>query len=278
MSDPPPKVAYLPIAGYCADRIITVFDGRKVTRVLEMKRRYEQSKRVSVQAVEDADGNPLQSVVVTHTKRREYYKQARWSSGRFKSQMCLCPCEPACYAKTKFKDEEWSTDDEEGVRVFYATVSTHPTTYEAVSTQCLQTGKLTSNHVDNFPGTHNDIDDFFLPEMKKEEYNSFPWTESGPEPPSCFACNKDTCLWILHKEDVVTYIENVFPVDLADMDLNQVGNTRRAQRKLAFRHASRLIHGFLGKGVHKRHAGCVESGIRHTYPSPTGVLVGYHSA
>ena len=78
---------------------------------VEYKRRYEQNVYVARWSFRGT------GKVHVCKKVRKYYMRPKWRRpGR-----CNCPCTPKCY-ETKyegmeFEDEEWSSDDEGGVRV-----------------------------------------------------------------------------------------------------------------------------------------------------------------
>ena len=91
----------------------------------------------------------------------------------------------------------------------------------------------------------------------------------------CQSCNQYPCLMIqitpeLQENDEFTYDEALFAEDPS--------KANRGRRYRAYRYASFLIEGRLGKGVCKPHYSCVHSGILMMFPPFDGKVTGYKSS
>jgi hypothetical protein len=262
-------VAYLPQAGYTPSKVLSHFEGVPVVMLLEKKRRYWQRLLVKSDETNAESGEPT---VTTYEKVRHYYYLAKWHG----KKSCLCPCMPACN-NNPHEDEDWSTDDEEGERDFYGNGRT-PNHYEKLGQQCLRTGQITSARKDLDPEDWGPVDPAEY-EPTEMDHDDHPWSELEDDVPACGFCKVKPCLWTTHKTEVLAYVDQTWEgeeehLDDIDLTTEQRGN----KRKLAYAFASRLINGFLGRGNRKRHAWCVEGGIKAAYPDPKGEEVGYHSS
>ncbi len=105
---------------YCAED--PSFDLKEVTFLKEYKRRYEQTKYMCEKVDHSGPGSYTDAPVIgitTSKKTRTYYMKPRW----VKPGGCNCPVSSLCHQSyfdgAEFEDEAWSTDDEEGVRIYY---------------------------------------------------------------------------------------------------------------------------------------------------------------
>ena len=98
-------------------------DLHKVTKVVEYKRRYEQILTTEPKYSPDHPHKAIAGELLIVKKKRDYYMQPRWQK---RHGSCDCPVVPNCfdsyYKNKSFQDEEWSSDDEEGVREYYVNV------------------------------------------------------------------------------------------------------------------------------------------------------------
>jgi hypothetical protein len=272
--------AYLPQEGYDPKRILPCFDGELVTLMIEKKRRYNQRRRIRIDEVKNEDGQPTgEPVVVAVDKVRYYYKEAEWPSCKVSGRGCTCPCEPNCWSNPHYQ-EDWSTDDEEGARGFYGDGDS-PNHYKKLGTQDLRTGKLTTNRVDDYPNPWPqpiNPTDYYV-KMVVDDKDDWPWEEEEDRTPNCVSCKESPCLWVTHRHALLSYVAtSTGNEEVNETNLLELTRDRKERRWLAYRHASRLIRGFMGKGKRHKHAECVELGIKRTYPDPKGEAVGYKSA
>ena len=105
---------------YCHDD--PLFDLQDVSFVKEYKRRYQQTKYMCERRDYSGKNSITDAPVVgitTSKKCRTYYMKPRWT----KPGGCACPvvslCHQSYYHGAEFEDEEWSSDDEEGMRIYY---------------------------------------------------------------------------------------------------------------------------------------------------------------
>jgi hypothetical protein len=272
--------AYLPREGYDPARILPCFDGEPVVLIVEKKRRYNQRRRVRIDEVKNEEGQPTgEPVVVAIDKIRYYYKAAEWPGCHSSGKNCTCPCEPNCWSNPHH-DEDWSTDDEEGKRGYYG-IGDLPDTYVKLGTQDLRSGLLTTNRVDNYPNPWSQLINptDFVRKMEVDDSDDWPWEEEEDATPKCRRCGQSPCMWITHRYELLSHVtENTDGEEVDETNLLELTRDRKERRYLAYRHASRLIRGFMGKGRREKHAECVEIGIKRTYPDPRGKAVGYKSA
>jgi hypothetical protein len=154
---------------------------------------------------------------------------------------------PACN-NNPHEDEDWSTDDEEGERDFYGNGRT-PNHYEKLGQQCLRTGQITSARKDLDPEDWGPVDPAEY-EPTEMDHDDHPWSELEDDVPACGFCKVKPCLWTSHKTEVLAYVDQTWEgeeehLDDIDLTTEQRGN----KRKLAYAFASRLINGFLGRGI-----------------------------
>jgi len=105
---------------YCDDD--PLFELKDVSYIKEYKRRYQQTKYMCEKTDWSLIGGGTDSPVLgitTSKKCRTYYMKPRWT----KPGGCHCPvvslCHQSYFNGAEFEDEQWSTDDEEGVRIYY---------------------------------------------------------------------------------------------------------------------------------------------------------------
>jgi hypothetical protein len=224
------------------------------------------------------------STVKTVEKCRTYYTKASWLGKNKLGKSCACPCEPACY-KNPHYDEEWSTSDEEGERIFYTrgdwVTDLYP--YKRLGKQCLKTRKITTDRVDK------EYMDTKTPTINPKEYvkkqqqpyneDDRPLGQLGQRPGFCKFCKQNPCVWMYHQTDILTHVLTHTRRDVEEnqRDVEVVSEMRSRKRKLAYQHASHLINGYLGTGNRIPHKKCVVMGVRATYPDPVGKYMGYKS-
>jgi hypothetical protein len=92
----------------------------------------------------------------------------------------------------------------------------------------------------------------------------------------CRYCKKDPCLF-------VQILSNLYDQDKKHLDgilarYENLDDVMKARRFLAYKLASILIRGEMGKMNRKRHFKCVEQGVHDIFPAPNGQFTGYKEA
>lgn len=258
-----------------------------VVLVKEYKRRYHQHKIVEFV--------PTENFLRCQKKRRFYYSMPRWKA----PNRCTCPVMPAAVAArvNPTYDDEWSSEDDEGVRSFYEK-ETKKVRAESIATR-VKLGPF-DVVVAYGPIGARVIKDGALPRKKKariREENSLLDTDSVDcSPPDledfvlvedlnyldavqkildvdevkCIHCENTPCSWSVHRAEMVEHAANVLVVDRDDN-----AEMLSSKRKTLYRMMSHLLNGHMGKGNRKPHEECVKQGIRDIFPDPNGKFMGH---
>ena len=216
---------------------------------------------------------PSQNLLRCDKKHRFYYTAPRWQApGR-----CICPVMPHAVAAklNPTSDDEWSSEDEEGVRSFF-TKGAKEVRAESTST------RLELGHFDLVEPCVGVIKDGARPILEAKarikEEDALLDEEDPFSPPDlrefavlladnfidevqgyldaevhnkCIHCELAPCSWSVHRAQMVEHAKNVLVVGRND-------NARElsSKRKALCRKMSQLLNGHMGKGNRKPQNDC----------------------
>ena len=105
---------------------------------------------------------------------------------------------------------------------------------------------------------------------EQQRWNPFIPEEDGDNNRKCLWCNEAVCCFFGIESEIYLFGESLTPDDSASF--------RASCRKKAYRYATGLLYGPLGKNKRVKLPKCVEDGVRSYFPDPKGSYMGFRES